>query len=1056
MHTRSLRAFRSAALSLQKPPLATYPGRLFHSSAPVNAADNGNTGPRDDGNKPEKENEAAENDDGDENLFGENVSTADGKSQGRKRPGNGSLKSRILRNRKPEELPPVHMPKSFLSKAISRPENTETHSGPSKISERDARIMLEEALFHPQHGSMVDAHLAYLVEATAWSDETLAEVRQILESSLDADFIQRRGNILVSAAFWAAVMSTRATHGEKVADQLHEKAPVTNSGDLLTALTYGMLSTAGEGLPQLNHAKQIINNALNDSPLEASTVSWFEQELIEDVVASINADLLIQAPRNIKLADLRRPITILNTPESSGYFIPHDILRHVATKLEADVLHLKASDIAYIVGSYLGQDAARAPGAISQLGYKAAENSGRLKLNNLPEDEPSALDLLKQPLLSRDDGRRKDARNYFVVMDEYLNGTNRGKDDDLWKDLKLNTVIDEIIHCTDSDSPEQRPLIVHINDFNAINMDTTSGAMILGKFRKAVDRLWADGRKIVLVGSCSTQEAPKSYLNALKDLESSERVMTLRTATEEYITKGALAKGSISDITGGKADKIISEVGSAMARRAMFKAKRQYLEARDFIGENEENLVRILSSMVVPPSESSISTSGEMKLSQIDYRKLPDSWTKGVLPLNEMYHIATMIIGYSKDPSDIFKAESLEQVIRIIKRHEKLKDKDFKMTVGEKSQRRDFNLMDTRKLLPSEEDHEEKLDSGLINAQDIRTTFKDVHAPKETIESVKMLTTLSLVRPEAFSYGVLATDRIPGCLLYGPPGTGKTLLAKAVAKESGANMIEVSGASINNKYVGESEKNVRALFRLAKKKEPLVIFIDEADALLGARGGRDLSSRRETINQFLREWDGMDKTKAFIMVATNRPFDLDEAVLRRLPRKLLIDLPLEADRAAILRIHLKDEVLDEESVSIEDIAKRTPLYSGSDLKNVCVAAAMAAVKEELELEQQQREQGQGQGQEQEQGQGKAGGSNGGGEHEGGRKRRVLAARHFDKALREIGASVSEDMATLTAIRKFDEKYGDGTSARRRRRKGMGFGVTPEAVDAQEARVRSTR
>ncbi|KAI1805689.1 AAA-domain-containing protein [Daldinia bambusicola] len=1046
MHTRSLRALRSAALSLQKPPLATHPARLFHSSAPVNAADNGNTGPRDDGNKPEKENGAGENDNGDENLFGENLSTAEGKTQGRKRPGNGSLKSRILRNRKPEELPAVHVPKSFLSKAISRPSDTEAQFGPSRISERDARIMLEEALFHLQKEKLVDEHLAYLVEATAWSDETIAEARQILGSNLDADFIQRKGNILVAAAFWAAVMSTRAAHGKKAAEQLHEKVPVSNSGDLLTALTYGMLFTSGEGLPQLSVAKQIITNALNDSPLEASTVSWFEQELIEDLVASINADLLIQVPHNVKVADLRRPITILNTPESSGYFIPHDMLCHVATKLEADVLHLKASDIAYIVGRYLGQDAVRAPGALSQLGYKAAENNGKLKLNNRPEEDTNTLELLKPSFVSRDESRRKDTKNYLVLMDEYLNSTNRGKDDDLWRDLKINTVLDELLHCADSESPEQRPLIVHINDFNAINMDTTCGTMIIAKLRKAIDGLWADGRKIVLVGSCSTKEAPKSYVGALRELESSERVITLRLATEEYIARGALARGSISDITSGRISKTIYEISSAMAKQVMFKTKRQYLEARDFIRENEENLVRILSSMVEPPSENPIATTGEMKLSQIDHRKLPDSWTKEILPLNEVYRIATMVIGYSKDPSDVFKAESPQQLIEMIERRQRLKGKGAKMMAnGERNQRLDSkDFFDTPKLVPSEDEQEERIESGLINAQDIRTTFKDIHAPKETIESIRMLTTLSLIRPEAFSYGVLATDRIPGCLLYGPPGTGKTLLAKAVAKESGANMIEISGASINNKYVGESEKNVRALFHLAKKKEPLVIFIDEGDALLGTRGRRDLGSRRETINQFLREWDGMDKTKAFIMVATNRPFDLDEAVLRRLPRKLLIDLPLEADRAAILRIHLKDEVLDEKSVSIEDLAKRTPLYSGSDLKNLCVAAAMAAVKEELELEQQQQEQGQEQKQ--------AGESN----EDESLKRRVLAARHFDKALQEIGASVSEDMATLTAIRKFDEKYGDGGSARRRRRKGMGFGVAPEAVDSHEARVRSGR
>ncbi|CRK41122.1 hypothetical protein BN1708_016861, partial [Verticillium longisporum] len=196
-------------------------------------------------------------------------------------------------------------------------------------------------------------------------------------------------------------------------------------------------------------------------------------------------------------------------------------------------------------------------------------------------------------------------------------------------------------------------------------------------------------------------------------------------------------------------------------------------------------------------------------------------------------------------------------------------------------------------------------------------------------------------------------------------------------------MLEVSGASINDMYVGQSEKNVRALFSLAKKLSPLVIFIDEADALFAARGqSRSRPSHRETINQFLREWDGMSDTKAFIMVATNRPFDLDDAVLRRLPRKILVDLPLQEDRESILRILLKGEQLDA-SVSIEDIARRTVLYSGSDLKNLTVAAAMAAVQEELEQA---------------------------ALHTGSEpyvypERRTLLKRHFDKASGEIAASI---------------------------------------------------
>jgi SpoVK/Ycf46/Vps4 family AAA+-type ATPase len=245
-------------------------------------------------------------------------------------------------------------------------------------------------------------------------------------------------------------------------------------------------------------------------------------------------------------------------------------------------------------------------------------------------------------------------------------------------------------------------------------------------------------------------------------------------------------------------------------------------------------------------------------------------------------------------------------------------------------------------------------------------------------------------------------------------------------------MLEISGATINDKWVGESEKLIRAVFTLAKRLEPCVVFIDEADSLLANRSMfSNRASHREHINQFLKEWDGMEETNAFIMVATNRPFDLDDAVLRRLPRKILVDLPLKPDRAAILRLLLRDELLDS-SVSHEDLAKQTAYYSGSDLKNVCVAAAMAAVQEENEAA---------------------------GKHEGPEPyqypdRRVLRSEHFENALKQIPASISEDMTSLKLIRKFDEQYGN-------RRKGlkkkasMGFGVLEDHgyTNTNEARIR---
>jgi SpoVK/Ycf46/Vps4 family AAA+-type ATPase len=300
------------------------------------------------------------------------------------------------------------------------------------------------------------------------------------------------------------------------------------------------------------------------------------------------------------------------------------------------------------------------------------------------------------------------------------------------------------------------------------------------------------------------------------------------------------------------------------------------------------------------------------------------------------------------------------------------------------------------------------------------------------VEALKTLTSLSLIRPEAFTYGVLATDKIPGCLLYGPPGTGKTLLAKAVARESGATVLEVSGSEVYDMYVGEGEKNVKAIFTLAKKLSPCVVFIDEADAIFCSRtGASSRTSHRELINQFLREWDGMNDMSAFIMVATNRPFDLDDAVLRRLPRRLLVDLPTEEDRHAILKIHLKEEQLDS-AVDLADLAHRTPLYSGSDLKNLSVAAALACVREEN----------------------KAAAEHKGDEAYQYPERRTLTPAHFELGMQEISASISEDMSSLSAIRKFDEQYGDRKA---QRKKNSGWGFIPagsEESREETARVRS--
>ncbi|KAL3643606.1 hypothetical protein CASFOL_014421 [Castilleja foliolosa] len=145
---------------------------------------------------------------------------------------------------------------------------------------------------------------------------------------------------------------------------------------------------------------------------------------------------------------------------------------------------------------------------------------------------------------------------------------------------------------------------------------------------------------------------------------------------------------------------------------------------------------------------------------------------------------------------------------------------------------------------------------------------------------------LPLQRPELFCKGQL-TKPCKGILLFGPPGTGKTMLAKAVATEAGANFI-IFNVKHNFKWFGEGEKYVKAVFSLASKIAPSVIFVDEVDSMLGRRENPgEHEAMRKMKNEFMVNWDGLrtkDKECVLVLAATNRPFDLDEAVIRRLPR----------------------------------------------------------------------------------------------------------------------------------------------------------------------------
>jgi len=227
-------------------------------------------------------------------------------------------------------------------------------------------------------------------------------------------------------------------------------------------------------------------------------------------------------------------------------------------------------------------------------------------------------------------------------------------------------------------------------------------------------------------------------------------------------------------------------------------------------------------------------------------------------------------------------------------------------------------------------------------------SWKDVggleDVKRELIEAVEW----PIKYPDSFKRIGIRPSR--GILLYGPPGTGKTLLAKAVAKESEANFIQVKGPSLLSMWVGKSEEGVRKIFERARQVAPCIVFFDEVDALAGKRGedhGNKVTER--VLNQILAEMDGLeDLNDVLVIAATNRPDMLDTALLRpgRFDRILLVNAPTEEGRLNILNVHTKNMALTND-IKLKDLAKRTAGYTGADLESLVREAGMLALREDI-------------------------------------------------------------------------------------------------------------
>ncbi|CDY18018.1 BnaC03g30900D [Brassica napus] len=329
------------------------------------------------------------------------------------------------------------------------------------------------------------------------------------------------------------------------------------------------------------------------------------------------------------------------------------------------------------------------------------------------------------------------------------------------------------------------------------------------------------------------------------------------------------------------------------------------------------------------------------------------------------------------------------------------------------------SLKKSLKDVVTENEFEKKLLSDVIPPSDIGVSFDDIGALENVKDTLKELVMLPLQRPELFDKGQL-TKPTKGILLFGPPGTGKTMLAKAVATEAGANFINISMSSITSKWFGEGEKYVKAVFSLASKIAPSVIFVDEVDSMLGRRENPgEHEAMRKMKNEFMVNWDGLrtkDRERVLVLAATNRPFDLDEAVIRRLPRRLMVNLPDATNRSKILSVILSKEEISPD-VDLEAIANMTDGYSGSDLKNLCVTAAHLPIREILEKEKKEKTAAEAEN----------------------RPTpplysctdiRPLTMADFKAAHEQVCASVSTDSSNMNELQQWNELYGEGGSRKK--------------------------
>lgn len=257
--------------------------------------------------------------------------------------------------------------------------------------------------------------------------------------------------------------------------------------------------------------------------------------------------------------------------------------------------------------------------------------------------------------------------------------------------------------------------------------------------------------------------------------------------------------------------------------------------------------------------------------------------------------------------------------------------------------------------------YEQTIAMEVVSPNEIPVTFNDIGGLDAIIDELTESVIYPLTMPHLYSQHSSLLSAPSGVLLYGPPGCGKTMMAKALARESGACFINLHISTLTEKWYGDSNKLVAAVFSLARKLQPSIVFIDEIDAVLGQRRSGEHEASGMVKAEFMTHWDGLASStktdgnqRICILGATNRIQDIDEAILRRMPKKFPVGLPNSSQRRQIFKITLADTKLDESvdasgkpAFDLSILVRVSAGMSGSDIKEACRDAAMVPVREHI-------------------------------------------------------------------------------------------------------------